>query len=157
MKNTTLCYLEKDGCCLLLHRTKKHGDENAGKWIGIGGKCEEGESPEDCLVREVREETGLTLLSWRFRGLVTFVSDCWPTEYMYLFTSDCFEGELGECDEGDLAWVPLARRGELPAWEGDRIFLRLLDESRPFFSLKLVYAGERLREAVLDGAVLPRA
>ncbi len=155
MKNTTLCYIEKDGFCLLLHRTKKKNDENAGKWIGIGGKCEERESPEDCLVREVREETGLTLTEYRYRGLVTFVSDVWPTEYMHLFTGHAFTGELQECAEGELAWVPLVKRAALPAWEGDRVFLRLLEEQRPFFSLKLVYVGERLTAAVLDGKPLP--
>lgn len=154
MKNTTLCYLEKDGACLMLHRIKKKQDENAGKWIGIGGKCEEGESPEDCLLREVQEETGLTLTAWRYRGLVTFVSDCWPTEYMHLFTATEFTGCLTECEEGELAWIPLQKRAELPAWEGDRIFLRLLEENRPFFSLKLVYRGEALQQAVLDGSPL---
>ena len=139
MKNTTLCYIEKDGQCLLLHRTKKKEDPNAGKWIGLGGKCEEGESPEDCLLREVREETGLTLTAYRCRGLVTFVSDEWPTEYMHLFTGHDFTGELTECSEGELVWVPLEQRAALPTWAGDRIFLRLLEEERPFFSLKLVY------------------
>lgn len=154
MKNTTLCYIEKDGQCLLLHRTKKKEDPNAGKWIGVGGKCEEGESPEDCLLREVREETGLTLTAYRCRGLVTFVSDEWPTEYMHLFTGHDFTGELTECSEGELVWVPLAQRAALPTWEGDRIFLRLLEEERPFFSLKLVYTGEALTAAVLDGKPL---
>ncbi len=154
MKNTTLCYIEKDGQCLLLHRTKKQNDENAGKWIGVGGKCEEGESPEDCLVREVREETGLTLTAYRYRGLVTFVSDVWPTEYMHLFTGHAFTGELRDCAEGELRWVPLEKRAALPAWEGDRVFLRLLEQERPFFSLKLVYTGEKLVSAVLDGKPL---
>ena len=154
MKNTTLCYIEKDGQCLLLHRTKKKNDENAGKWIGVGGKCEEGESPEDCLVREVREETGLTLTAYRYRGMVTFVSDVWPTEYMHLFTGHDFIGTLRECAEGELRWVPLEKRASLPTWEGDRVFLRLLEEERPFFSLKLVYAGEKLTAAVLDGKPL---
>ena len=151
MKNTTICYIEKDGRCLLLHRTKKKEDPNAGKWIGVGGKCEEGESPEDCLLREVREETGLTLTAYRARGLVTFVSDEWPTEYMHLFTGHDFTGELSECSEGELVWVPLEQRAALPTWAGDRIFLRLLEEERPFFSLKLVYTGEALTAAVLDG------
>ena len=154
MKNTTLCYIEKDGQCLMLHRTKKENDENAGKWIGVGGKCEEGESPEDCLIREVREETGLTLTGYRARGLVTFVSDIWPTEYMHLFTAHAFTGEVRECAEGELAWVPLEKRAALPAWEGDRIFLRLLEQERPFFSLKLVYKGEKLTAAMLDGVPL---
>lgn len=155
MKNTTLCYIERDGQYLMLHRTKKAHDENSGKWIGVGGKCEEGESPEDCVLREVREETGLALTHWRHRGLVTFVSDVWGTEYMHLFTADGFDGALAaQCDEGELAWV---RKEDVPAlelWEGDRIFLRLLAQDTPFFSLKLVYRGDILTHAVLDGAPL---
>lgn len=151
MKNTTLCYIEKDGQCLLLHRTKKQNDENAGMWIGVGGKCEEGESPEDCLLREVYEETGLTLTAWRSRGLVTFVSDRWPTEYMHLFTASDFTGTLHPCDEGELAWFPLSQRASLPAWEGDAIFLKLLEREEPYFSLKLVYQGQTLVTAVLNG------
>ncbi len=155
MKNTTLCYLEQDGAWLMLHRVKKKRDENQGKWIGVGGKCEEGESPEDCLLREVQEETGLTLTSYRCRGLVTFVSDQWPTEYMHLFTGDSFSGTLADtCEEGILAWVPKTEVPVLPLWEGDRIFLRLLEEDRPYFSLKLVYQGEQLLQAVLDGTDL---
>ena len=153
-KLTTLCYPERDGKYLLLHRTKKENDENRDKWIGIGGKFEPGESPEDCLLREVREETGLTLLSWRFRGIVTFLSDIWPTEYMHLFTASDWTGELRTCDEGELAWIDKKELRSLTLWEGDRIFLRLLDEDAPFFSLKLVYRGEELAEAVLDGRPL---
>ena len=155
MKNTTLCYIRRGDEVLLLHRIKKEHDENEGKWIGVGGKLEEGESPDECLLREVREETGLRLTSWRYRGIVTFVSDRWEGEYMHLFTAEGFEGELAPCDEGELVWVPRAQIPELPQWEGDRIFLRFLEEDRPFFSLKLCYEGDRLTRAVLDGAELP--
>ena len=151
MKQTTLCYIEKDGCVLMLHRVKKEHDENRDKWIGIGGKFEEGESPEDCLLREAKEETGLTLTDYRYRGLVTFVSDEWGTEQMHLFTAGGFSGALRECDEGVLEWIPRERLLSLPMWEGDRIFLDLLERNEPFFSLKLVYRGERLERAVLNG------
>lgn len=151
MKNTTLCYLERGGCLLMLHRTKKETDENKGKWIGVGGKLEEGESPEEGAAREVREETGYTLLSSRYRGIVTFVSDEWGTEYMHLFTSDQFCGKEIACDEGDLAWIPKEDLFSLPMWEGDRIFLRLLDQDAPFFSLKLTYRGDTLVSASLNG------
>lgn len=156
MRNTSLCYIERDGRYLMLHRVKKELDENRDKWIGVGGKLEEGESPEDCALREVREETGLTLLSWRYRGIVTFVSDEWGTEYMHLFTSEDFSGTLrDDCAEGTLEWIEKPRLLSLPIWEGDRIFLRLLDTDEPFFSLKLRYAGDRLAEAVLNGKPLP--
>ena len=135
----------------MLHRVKKTVDENKDKWIGIGGKFEEGESPEDCVIREVSEETGLTLNSWRYRGIVTFVSDEWGTEYMHLFTSDDFSGTPRECDEGELEWIEKERLLSLPIWEGDKIFLRLLDTDEPFFSLKLCYQGDRLIQAVLNG------
>ena len=152
MKNTTLCYIEQNGQYLLLHRVKKEQDENKDKWIGIGGKFEPGESPEDCLLREVREETGLALTRYRFRGIVTFVSDQWPIEYMHLFTADGFTGELKECDEGVLEWIPRDRLLEIPHWEGDAIFLDLIArEDQPFFSLQLCYEGDSLVEAVLDG------
>ena len=151
MINTSLCYVYHGDEVLMLHRIKKENDVNHDKWIGLGGKFEENESPEECMLREVREETGLKLTSWRYRGIVTFVSEPWPGEYMHLFTADGFEGELSECDEGELAWIPRAKLKELPQWEGDRIFLRLLDEDAPFFSLKLVYRNERLTEAVLNG------
>lgn len=151
MKQTTLCYIEKDGCVLMLHRVKKEHDENRDKWIGIGGKFQEGESPEDCLLRETKEETGLTLTDYRYRGLVTFVSDEWGTEQMHLFTAGGFSGALRECDEGVLEWIPRERLLSLPMWEGDRIFLDLLERNEPFFSLKLVYRGERLERAVLNG------
>lgn len=154
MKNTTLCYIERGDSYLMIHRTKKTNDENKDKWIGIGGKFEEGESPEDCVLREVREETGLMLKSYSYRGIVTFVSDEYGTEYMHLFTSDSFTGELSECDEGELEWI---KKKELPTkeiWAGDKIFLRLLDKDTPFFSLKLVYSGSTLVKAVLDGKEL---
>ena len=154
MKQTTLCYLERDDSYLLLHRTKKANDENRDKWIGVGGKFEKGETPEDCLLREVREETGLTLTRWRYRGIVTFLSDVYPTEQMHLFTADAWTGEEHVCDEGDLAWMKKSDFSALPMWEGDRIFLDLLDRDVPFFSLKLVYRGDVLIEAVLDGVKL---
>lgn len=150
-RNTTLCYLEQDGRYLMLHRVKKEHDENKDKWIGIGGKFEPGESPEDCALREVREETGLTLTDWDYRGIVTFVSDEWGTEYMHLFWSDRFTGTIRDCDEGVLEWLDKKELLTKNIWEGDRIFLRLLDERVPFFSLKLVYAGDELRRAVLNG------
>ena len=155
MRNTTLCYIEKDGCYLLLHRVKKEHDINRDKWIGVGGGFEKDESPEDCLLREVREETGLTLTEWRLRGIVTFVTDQQDAEYMFLYTADAWSGTLRECDEGDLEWVPKPRMYGLPIWEGDRIFLRLLEQDVPFFSLKLCYHGDTLLEAVLDGKPLP--
>ena len=154
MRSTSLVHLEKDGCYLMLHRVRKDNDENRDKWVGIGGKFEPGESPEDCAVREVREETGLTMRSWSYRGIVTFVSDEWGTEYMHLFHSTDFSGELRDCDEGELEWVDKERLLTLPIWEGDRIFLRLLDSDVPFFSLKLCYTGDRLTRAVLNGEVL---
>lgn len=155
MRNTTLCYLERGRDYLMLHRVKKEVDENKDKWIGIGGKFEEGESPEDCLLREVREETGLILTSWRYRGIVTFVSDEWGTEYMHLFTADAWEGQIRQdCDEGVLEWIDREKLLSLPIWEGDKIFLRLLEEDAPFFSLKLRYKGDRLAEAVLNGKTI---
>lgn len=155
MRNTTLCYLERDGCYLMLHRIKKENDLNRDKWIGIGGKFEEGESPENCLLREVREETGLTLGSWRYCGIVTFVSDAWGTEYMHLFHSEDFHGSLRECDEGSLEWIEKSALASLPdLWEGDRIFLRMMENNEPFFSLKLCYRGDLLTGAELNGRVM---
>ncbi len=154
MFSTTLCYIESQDHYLMLHRVKKEHDVNEGKWIGVGGKFLEGETPEDCLLREVREETGLRLTRWRYRGIVTFVSDRWEGEYMHLFTADGFEGELMPCSEGELAWISRSRIADLPQWEGDRIFLSLLEQNAPFFSLKLCYEGDRLARAVLDGKEL---
>ena len=154
MKNTSLCYIEKDGSYLMLHRVKKVNDENRDKWIGIGGKFEEAESPEDCMRREMREETGLTPQKWQYRGIVTFVSDEWGTEYMHLFRCTEFTGEIKECDEGELEWIRKDQLLSLPIWEGDKIFLRLLDTDCPFFSLKLCYSGDMLTRAVLNGEVL---
>lgn len=149
---STLCYIEKDGKYLMLHRTVKKKDVNKDKWIGVGGHFELGESPEECVCREVLEETGYRLTSYHFRGLVTFLSGDGVTEYMSLFTADGFEGEEIACDEGELEWVPIEKIGELNLWEGDKIFLRLLAEDAPFFSLKLVYDGHGgLEEAVLNG------
>lgn len=149
---STLCYIEKDGKYLMLHRTVKKKDVNKDKWIGVGGHFELGESPEECVCREVLEETGYRLTSYRFRGLVTFLSGDGVTEYMSLFTANGFEGEEIACDEGELEWVPIEKIGELNLWEGDKIFLRLLAEDVPFFSLKLVYDGHGgLVDAVLNG------
>ena len=152
--NSTLIYVERGDEYLMLHRTKKENDLNRDKWIGIGGKFEENESPEDCMLREAQEETGLTLTSWRYRGIVTFLSDRWETEYMHLFTADGYSGTLRQCDEGDLAWIKKSELLKLKLWEGDKIFLRLLDENVPFFSLKLRYKGETLAEAKLNGKAL---
>ena len=151
MKQTTLCYLERGDEYLMLHRTKKKNDENHDKWIGVGGKFEAGESPEDCMHREIVEETGLTVTDYRYRGIVTFVSDIYGTEYMHLFTVTDWTGEARECDEGELAWIKKQKLFDLTLWQGDRIFLRLLQENVPFFSLKLTYQGDELQEAVLNG------
>ena len=154
MRNTTLCYIQSGGNYLLLHRTKKKNDQSHDKWLGIGGKFEDKESPEDCILREVLEETGLTLTSYQYRGIVTFVSDVWETEFMHLFTADAFTGTIRDCDEGELEWISKDRYLSLPMWEGDKIFLRLLQTDCPFFSLKLVYQGESLQSAVLNGTPL---
>lgn len=152
---TTLCYIEKDGQYLMLHRVKKEKDCNKDKWIGVGGHFETEESPEECLLREVKEETGLTLTHWRFCGIETFISDHWnDVEYMCLYKADGFEGELQECSEGELQWVDKDKVYDLPIWEGDKIFFRLMDEREEFFSLKLRYESGRLTEAVLDGKPL---
>ena len=174
MEITTLCYIEDDGKYLMLHRTKKKNDINEGKWIAPGGHCENGESPDDCVQREVMEETGLKLNSVRFRGIVTFYSkaikddrdglydenekDPWSkdvTDYMCLFTSDDFEGTLADCNEGTLEWVDKNNLSELNLWKGDLIFLDLIkNPEQQFFSLKLTYDGDVLTEAVLDGRLL---
>lgn len=147
MKMTTLCYIEKEGKYLMLHRVKKHHDINAGKWIGVGGHVENGETPEECLLREVKEETGLVLTAYRLRGLVTFLSDTCEPELMCVFTADAFDGEMIECDEGELAWVEKSEVLALPTWEGDRVFLeRLLSGDERFFSIKLRYEGDKLVE-----------
>ena len=151
MKQTTLCYLERGDEYLMLHRTKKKNDENHDKWIGVGGKFEANESPEDCMRREIFEETGLTVTAYRYRGIVTFVSDIYETEYMHLFTVTDWYGEARECDEGELAWIKKQKLFDLTLWQGDRIFLKLLQEDVPFFSLKLTYQGDELLEAVLNG------
>ena len=151
MLNSTLCYIEKDEKYLMLHRVKKENDVNRDKWVGVGGQFEDGESPEECVLRETLEETGLTLTDYRYRGIVTFVSDRWETEYMHLFTATGFSGEIIDCDEGVLEWIDRDRLSELTLWEGDKIFLDLLRRDTPFFSLKLRYDGDTLLEAVLDG------
>ena len=151
---STLCYIEQDGKYLMLHRTVKKNDINKDKWIGVGGHFEPDESPEECLLREAKEETGLTLTSWGFRGIVTFAAEGWPTEYMCLYTADEFEGELKECEEGTLEWIPKTELLQLNLWEGDKIFLKLLAEDAPFFSLKLMYSGDTLTYAALNGRQL---
>ena len=152
MKNTSLCYVEQDNKYLMLHRVKKENDENAGKWIGVGGKFKEGESPEECMLREVREETGLSLSSWQFRGIITFSYGSRETEYMHLFTSRSFTGNLIECYEGVLKWIDKKDVLSLPLWEGDKVFLKLLSTDYPFFSLKLCYDDKgNLQKSILNG------
>ena len=154
MKLTTLCYIERNNAYLMLHRVSKKHDVNKDKWIGVGGHFEPGESPEECVLREVKEETGLTLTSWKFRGFITFSSEGWEDEYISLFTADGFTGEQMACDEGVLEWVGKEDVLNLNLWEGDKIFFRLMNEGRPFFSLKLSYQGNRLVYAALDGREL---
>ena len=165
MKQTTLCYIDNGDSYLMLHRVKKANDASHGKWIGVGGKCEADESPDECMLREVKEETGLEIIRWHYRGIVTFISDTWPNEYMHLFTATAWRGEpdMSIDAEGTLAWI---RKADLPVtpgigdptltlWEGDRIFLRLLlDESTPFFSLKLVYEQDEMVKATLNGTAI---
>ena len=154
MLHSSLCYLERDGQYLMLHRVKKQNDANHDKWIGVGGKFEEGESPEDCVTREVWEETGLTLTDYAYRGVVTFVSDRWEGEYMHLFTATGFTGQVKECDEGQLEWISKEKLMQLPMWAGDRLFLERIAQPGPFFSLKLRYRGETLEGAWLNGKPL---
>ena len=157
MKQTTLCYIDNGDSYLMLHRVKKENDASHNKWIGVGGKCEADESPDECMLREVREETGLAITRWHYRGIVTFISDTWPNEYMHLFTADRWLGEpdMSIDDEGELAWIRKADLMELNLWEGDRIFLRLLlDKTQPFFSLKLVYVQDEMVSATLNGKTL---
>lgn len=149
MKLTTLCYIEKDDKYLMLHRVKKENDLNHDKWGGVGGKFEPDETPEECMLREVREETGLTLTKYRFRAILTFLSDEWETEYIHLYTASKFTGTLLECDEGNLEWIPKSEIDKLKLWEGDKIFFKLLRETEDFFSLKLRYEGEKLVETKL--------
>lgn len=155
MKQTTLCYMERGTQYLMLHRVKKENDASHDKWIGVGGKCEGDESPDECMVREVKEETGLEVTHWRYRGIVTFISDIWPCEYMHLFTCDKWAGEQTDCDEGELEWIEKEKLFGLTLWPGDRIFLRLImNPDQPFFSLKLVYKGDDLVGAKLDGKTI---
>ena len=151
---TTLCYIERDGQYLMMHRVKKEHDINKDKWVGIGGHFEQDESPEECLLRETREETGLTLTDYRLRGVITFISDKWQTEYMFLYTATGYEGKIGDCNEGTLEWIDRTDVYDLPIWAGDRIFFRLLEWRQDFFSLKLRYVGEQLTEVMLDGQAL---
>ena len=144
MRLTTICYIEQDGNYLMLHRTKKENDQSHDKWLGVGGKFEKDESPDECILREVKEETGLTLTSYQLRGVMTFVSDIWETEYMFIYTADRFEGELTECSEGDLQWIKKTEVMNLKLWEGDRIFLKKLIDGDGFFTVKMEYEGEKL-------------
>ena len=155
MKQTTLCYIERDGKYLMLHRIKKANDASHDKWIGVGGKCEKDESPDECMLREAKEETGLDITQWQYRGIVTFISDIWPCEYMHLFSATDWTGTQLPCDEGDLEWIDKQTLFKLNLWPGDRIFLRLMNNpQQPFSSLKLVYQGDDLVSAKLDGREL---
>lgn len=155
MKETTLCYIERNDEYLMLHRTKKHNDENGGKWIGVGGKLEAGETPLECAIREIREETGLDVGDNLVqRGIIYFYSDKYEAEKMYLYTVDTFFGEISDCDEGELAWIPKSELGALSMWEGDRIFIELLLRDASYFELELRYSGEKLISACLNGNLL---
>lgn len=152
---TTLCYLEQNGCYLMLHRVKKKNDVNHDKWIGVGGKFEPGEDARACALREVYEETGLTMRAPRYRGIVDFYCPPWPAERMHLFTCSDFAGTMTDCDEGTLEWVPKQAVQALPIWPGDKLFFRLLEQDAPFFHLELYYDGDTLVRAVRDGQELP--
>lgn len=141
---STICYIEKEGKYLMLHRTKKQQDMNKEKWLGVGGKFEEKESPEECMIREVKEETGLTIKEYKLRGILTFTSTSYETEYIYVFTSNNFEGTLIECEEGDLQWVEKEKIRDLNLWEGDLLFIEKIQKENPFFSMKLEYDGDKL-------------
>lgn len=154
MRRSTLCYIYRGDQVLMLHRTKKKNDMNHDKWLGIGGGIEAGESVEACLLREAKEETGLTLTRYRYRGVVDFASDIYEDEEMHLYTADAFIGDLIQCDEGDLEWIDRSMLLRLPHWEGDAIFLQLLDQNAPFFRLRLEYAGDRLVRAVLNSEII---
>ncbi len=148
MRLSSLCYLEQDGKYLMLYRNKKQNDINQGKWLGIGGKFENGETPEECMLREVKEETGLSIIRYSYRGLVTFVQEGQETEYMHLFTADQWEGVSAACTEGTLAWIKKEEVFQLELWEGDKVFFRLLEQRREYFSLKLYYIGEKLVDVI---------
>lgn len=165
MKRTTLCYIENNGKWLMLYRNKKPDDPNKGKWLGIGGKIEDGETPEECNYREVLEETGIILKSAVYRGIIEFRSDTYEDEKMYLFTSDDFEpkdkltrdifrqsGEydLPACDEGELKWIPKEDVHDLPMWEGDRAFIEKLIEGTDRILMTLQYTGEHCEVIYTD-------
>ncbi len=150
MRISTLCYLEKEGQYLMLLRNKKEHDVNEGKWIGVGGKLEGAESPEECVCREVREETGLELRSYKLRGILTFSSVGWEDELIFIYTADSFDGRMKDCDEGELKWIDKDKIMELRLWEGDRIFLDLLMKGSPLFSMKLSYEGDVLVQKTLQ-------
>ena len=152
MKNTTLCYIEKNNMYLMLHRTKKENDMNRDKWIGIGGKFETGETPEQCMLREIKEETGLTATDYHYRGVVTFISDIYESEAMHLYSVYGFTGEIIDCDEGQLEWIHKDKLYELTMWEGDKLFLdKIATPDGDFFEMKLTYSGDTLTSAILDG------
>ena len=146
MRLTSIMYIEKDDSYLMIHRTKKENDQSHDKWLGIGGKFEMDESPDECILREVKEETNLDITDYRFRGVMTFLSDIWETEYMFIFTATGFEGELGDCNEGELVWVKKEEIENLKIWEGDKLFLRKLKDDSGFFSIKVRYEGDTLAD-----------